>query len=135
MRMALVGGHPSTGNSQGRMIQSGVRGSPCAGATWCRVSEPKQGELSICVRGWSSIGAETEQVKKAIGEEQGLWYAVSQPGWSEEGIHEGRAAQLRGSESKQGEEVSTQGASQRTFIRKWSWNQPLRKGREGKEQD
>lgn len=50
-------------------------------------------------------------MKEAIHEREELWYAVSQPGWSEEHIHEGRMAQLSGLESKQGEQVSTQGAS------------------------
>lgn len=61
---------------------------------------------------------------------RGRGCAVSQLGRREEGIHAGRAAQLKGLESKQAEEVSTQGATQRRFTRRGSWNQPLRKGRE-----
>lgn len=60
-------------------------------------------------------------MKEAIHEREGLWYAVSQPGWSEEHIHEGRMAQLSGLESKHGEQVSTQGASQRKFTGSWNW--------------
>ena len=85
--MALVGGHPSTRSPQGRVVQSRARRESLCRRSLVQVSEPKQGEQSR--EGWPGIGvrcigADNEQVKEVIHEEQGL---CSVTAWAEGGGH------------------------------------------------
>ena len=87
LRMALVGGHPSTRSPQGRVVQSRARRESLCRRSLVQVSEPKQGEQSR--EGWPGIGvrcigADNEQVKEVIHEEQGL---CSVTAWAEGGGH------------------------------------------------